>query len=56
MILGLIAGAWFGTADLGRVIGLAIVTMLTAAALGGILIPLALDRLGVDPAVSSGRS
>ena len=29
-------------------------TVLTAAALGGILIPLALDRLGVDPAVSSG--
>jgi magnesium transporter len=28
--------------------------VLTAAALGGILIPLALDRLGIDPAVSSG--
>ena len=28
--------------------------MLAAAALGGILIPLALTRLGVDPAVSSG--
>ena len=30
------------------------VTVLAAAALGGILIPLLLDRLGVDPAVSSG--
>ena len=33
---------------------LAMVTVLTAAALGGILIPLMLTRLGVDPAVSSG--
>jgi len=30
------------------------VTVLAAAALGGILIPLILNRLGVDPAVSSG--
>jgi magnesium transporter len=30
------------------------VTVLAAAALGGILIPLILTRLGVDPAVSSG--
>jgi magnesium transporter len=30
------------------------VTVLSAAALGGILIPLLLTRLGVDPAVSSG--
>ena len=28
--------------------------MLAAAALGGILIPLGLNRLGVDPAVASG--
>ncbi len=54
VILGLVAGAWFRTTDIAAVIGLAIVTVLTAAALGGILIPLALDRLGVDPAVSSG--
>jgi magnesium transporter len=54
LILGLIAGTWFRTTDIAAVIGLAMVTVLTAAALGGILIPLALDRLGVDPAVSSG--
>jgi magnesium transporter len=40
--------------DLGVVIGLAAVTVLIAAALGGILIPLTLERLGADPAVSSG--
>ena len=35
-------------------IGLAIIVTLVSAAFGGILIPLALDRFGVDPAVSSG--
>ena len=44
----------FNVTDLGLVIGLAMVTVLVAAALGGILIPLVLIRLGVDPAVSSG--
>jgi magnesium transporter len=54
LILGLVAGTWFRVADLGLVIALAMLTVLTAAALGGILVPLALTRLGVDPAVSSG--
>jgi magnesium transporter len=54
VIMGIIAAAWFSVADLGLVIGLAMMTVLVAAALGGILIPLALVRLGVDPAVSSG--
>jgi magnesium transporter len=54
VILGSIAAAWFNVTDLGLVIGLAMVTVLTAAALGGIVIPLILTRLGVDPAVSSG--
>ena len=53
-ILGTVAALWFGVTDLGLVIALAMVTVLTAAALGGILIPLILTRLGVDPAVSSG--
>jgi magnesium transporter len=54
LIMGLIAGAWFHVPDLGGVIALAMVTVLVAAALGGILVPLILVRLGVDPAVSSG--
>lgn len=54
LILGVIAATWFQVTDLGFVIGLAAITVLTAAALGGILIPLLLDRIGVDPAVSSG--
>ena len=38
---------------LGVVIGLAMMCNLAAAALGGILIPLGLHRLRVDPAVAS---
>ena len=53
-ILGVVAAFWFNVTDLGFVIALAMVTVLAAAALGGILIPLALTKLGVDPAVSSG--
>ena len=54
LIMGVIAALWFNVSDLGVVMGLAMITVLTAAALGGILIPIVLERLGVDPAVSSG--
>jgi magnesium transporter len=54
LIMGTIAAAWFNVTDLGLVFGLAMLTVLTVAALGGILIPLLLSRLGADPAVSSG--
>ena len=53
-IMGVIAAAWFQVTDLGLVIGLAMVCVLAAAALGGIVIPLGLIRLGVDPAIASG--
>ncbi len=54
IIMGAVAAFWFDVNDLGLVMGLAMVTVLAAGALGGILIPLLLTRLGVDPAVSSG--
>jgi len=54
VIMAVVVFARFGIADLGFVIALAMIINLVAAALGGILIPLALDRLKVDPAVSSG--
>jgi len=52
-IIGLIAGAWFQNVDLGYVIAAAMIINMLAAALGGILIPLFLDRLGADPAIAS---
>jgi magnesium transporter len=54
MLLAGVAILWFGLAQLGAVIGLALVVTLVAAALGGIVIPLILNRFGIDPAVSSG--
>jgi magnesium transporter len=53
VITGAIAYAWFKVPGLGFVIGLAMICNLVAAALGGILIPLALYRLKIDPAVAS---
>jgi magnesium transporter len=54
LITGLVASLWFHDVNLGLVIGAAMIVNLFAGALGGILIPLALDRYGADPAVSSG--
>ena len=54
VIVGLISSVWFANPMLGLVIGMAMIINLVAAALAGILIPLALDKLDVDPAVSSG--
>ncbi len=53
VITGVAAVVWFKVPDLGLVIGLAMLCNLVAGALGGILIPLVLDRSGADPAVSS---
>jgi magnesium transporter len=53
IITGVAAAAWFKVPGLGVVIGLAMICNLLAAALGGILIPLTLNRLGRDPAVAS---
>jgi magnesium transporter len=52
-IVGGVAGAWFRDPELGFVIAVAMVTNLCAAGLAGILIPLTLHRLHVDPAVAS---
>jgi magnesium transporter len=53
VITGVVAYFWFKVPGLGIVIGLAMICNLTAAALGGILIPLTLNRLKIDPAVAS---
>ena len=54
LVTGLVAANWFHNIGLGPVMALAMFTNLVAGALGGILIPLLLHRLRVDPAVSSG--
>jgi magnesium transporter len=54
VITGVAAVAWFRIPGLGIVIGLAIICNLVAGALGGILIPIVLERVRADPAVASG--
>jgi magnesium transporter len=54
VITGIAAVIWFKIPGLGIVIGLAMVCNLVAGALGGILIPMVLERFRADPAVASG--
>ena len=54
LILASVVFVWFGSKLLGVVIGVAIVVNVLAAALAGILIPLAFDRYRLDPAPASG--
>jgi magnesium transporter len=54
LILGL--GAWviFGDLNLGLVLGMAMIVNQIVAALGGVMVPLTLERFGLDPALASG--
>jgi magnesium transporter len=54
VIMAAIAYFWFGSDQLGLVIGVAMIVNLVAAALAGILIPLGFNQLGLDPAIASG--
>ena len=54
VIMGVVGIIWFGTPVLGAVIFVAMVVNMVVAALAGILIPIGLDRAGVDPALASG--
>jgi len=54
LIMAAVAGFWFGVPMLALVIALAMVATLTSAALSGIVLPVILDRLNVDPALASG--
>lgn len=53
IIMATIAFLWFGSGKLGLVIGASMIINLIAAACAGVFIPIALDRYGFDPAVSS---
>ena len=56
VITGIAAVAWFKIPGLGVVIGLAIICNLVAGALGGILIPMVLERVRADPRWRRARS
>jgi magnesium transporter len=54
VIIGFVTLVWFGDVSLGFVIGIAMIINMVFAAASGILIPIALDKFGIDPAIASG--
>ncbi len=54
IVVGVVAALWFQDAPLGLVIAGAMAINLVAAALAGVLVPLTLRRLNVDPALAGG--
>ncbi|MFC3086388.1 magnesium transporter [Tabrizicola soli] len=54
LILGAAGVVIFGDWHLGAVLGLAMIVNQIVAALGGVLVPLTLERMGLDPALASG--
>lgn len=52
IVIGFVAVLWFDNLMLGVVIGLAILMNIIAAAIAGIFIPVLLDKLKIDPALS----
>lgn len=54
IMMGSIATLWFHDVKLGAVIAAAMMTNLFVAGLAGILIPVGLDKMNIDPAVASG--
>jgi magnesium transporter len=53
-VVGVVAFLWFKSWKIAAVIFAAMIVNLVAAALAGVLVPLGLRRLGVDPAVAGG--
>ncbi len=54
LVMGVVGLFWFGTPLLGAVIAAAMVINLFVAGLAGVLVPIVLDRLDIDPALASG--
>ncbi len=54
VVVAAVALAWFGSAALAGVFPLAVVLNLLAGVFAGTVIPMALQRLGADPALAGG--
>lgn len=53
LVVGIVAFVWFGEIDLGVVIAAALLFNVLCAGFFGAVLPMALNRIGVDPAVAS---
>ncbi|MEM8775802.1 MAG: magnesium transporter [Pseudomonadota bacterium] len=54
VVMGIVGVLWFGGPELGYVIGAAMVINLAVAGFAGTVIPVLLERFGIDPALASG--
>lgn len=54
LVMGAVGWFWFGSTMIGMVLAIAMIVNLVIAGLAGILIPVALEKAGVDPALASG--
>ncbi|MGR8929729.1 MAG: magnesium transporter [Gammaproteobacteria bacterium] len=54
VVVASVAAFWFHDPNLGYLLGAAMMINLVCAALAGVAIPVALDRMGIDPALAGG--
>ena len=54
IVMGIVGVLWFGSPMLGVVIAVAMVINMVVAGLAGTVIPVTLERFGIDPALASG--
>ena len=54
VVLGLVGFLWFGSSIIGWVLALAMVLNMVIAGLAGTVVPVLLEKIGVDPALASG--
>jgi magnesium transporter len=52
LVIAAIATVWFGDIDVGYVIAAATIINLLVAALSGVIIPIIMNRIGIDPAIA----
>jgi len=54
LVVAVIAYLWFGDEAIGMIIAAALIINLIVATLAGVIIPLFLKRIGIDPALAGG--
>ena len=53
-VVGCIASFWFENSALGVVLGVSLVLTMISAAVGGVVLPILISRMKLDPAISAG--
>lgn len=54
VVMGALSSLYFSSHTIGLVIGMALIGNMTVAGFAGVLVPIGLEKLGVDPALASG--